>query len=192
MGPGLLSALLFAFSKVVRLERSCSNALIPSFLKKSVLSEFMDLTSRAVALLGTLGRSGKLLVYRNPYLWTEVKVLKLAGSWLRLSAASWCLGVLKGCAHISQRWVTSDAQITVDSYWLRHGRGAVHHWQIRKSDQIKEIIKAQYQLGIRSESLLGHRSAPSGMVGWWCLVPLTAVTLPLMYQEPLQTQHCSL
>lgn len=143
----------------------------------------MDLTSRAVALLGTLGWSGKLLVYRNPYLWTEIKVLKLAGSWLRLSAASWCLG-----AHISQRWVTSDAQIIVYSYWLRHGGGAVHHWQIRKFDQIKEIIKAQ--LGIRSESLVGHRSAPSGMVGWclWQLWPCPWCTKSLCRHS---TSHCN-
>lgn len=95
-----------------------------------------------------------MLVYRNPSLWAEVKILKLSGSWLRLSAASWCLGALKGCAHIRQRWVTSDAQFNVYCYQLRCGGGAVHHWQIRKSDQIKEIIKAWYQLGIKSESLL--------------------------------------
>lgn len=46
-----------------------TEALIPSFLNRSVLRELMDLTSRAVAPSrqphGWLGWSGKLLVYRN-------------------------------------------------------------------------------------------------------------------------------
>lgn len=50
--------------------------------------------------------------------------------------------------------MTSGAQFNGYSSGLRHGGGAVHHWQIGKSDQIKEVVKAWYQLGIRSESLL--------------------------------------
>lgn len=88
--------------------------------------------------------------------------------------------------------MTNDAQINVYSDWLRRGGEAVHYWQIRKFDRIKEVIKASYHLGIRSESLLEHWECT--FRGDWIVVfcGFDSCDLPPMYQEPLQAQHCSL
>lgn len=55
-----------------------------------------------------------------------------------------------------------------------------------------EVIKASCHLGIRSESLLGHWECT--FRGDWIVVfrGFDSCDHTLMYQEPLQAQHCSL